>query len=132
MTCTFGSVGQEQTLQLPAGVTKVHADAVGGAGSTFTYSGSVLGSPGAFGADVAGDIAVPANGTLYVEVAGNGTPSGGWNGGGAGGHTGYGSSGNRSLAGGGGASDVRTATCGASCPGSAASLATRELVAGGG
>jgi hypothetical protein len=133
VTCTYTAQGLEQSLQLPPGTSKVHVDAVGGAGGQFTLPGyGTAGSRGGAGAHVLGDVAVPTSGVLYVEVGGNaGYDSSGWNGGGAPGSSSF--SDQIRGAGGGGASDVRTASCGSfGCPGPSGSLASRELVAAGG
>ena len=114
---TFSYTGSEQTYTVPAGATEIHVVAVGGSG----YGMSAAGGEGAI---VAADLPVTAGTPLFVEVGGNGAqcnfgcPPPAFNGGGAGG--------------GGGASDLRTVSCGASCPGTDASLASRLLVAGGG
>jgi Glycine rich protein len=113
---TFSSTGAEQTYTVPAGATEIHVVAVGGSGGGHT-------STGGRGGVVTANIPVTPGLQLFVEVGGNGEGCfllcpGGFNGGG--------------QADGGGASDVRTASCGSSCPGSDASLASRLLVAGGG
>ena len=114
---TFSYTGSEQTYTVPAGATEIHVVAVGGSG----YGMSAAGGEGAI---VAADLPVTAGTPLFVEVGGNGAqcnfgcPPPAFNGGGTGS--------------GGGASDLRTVSCGASCPGTDASLASRLLVAGGG
>jgi hypothetical protein len=133
VTCAYAAQGLEQSLQLPPGTSKVHVDAVGGAGGQFTLPGyGTAGSRGGAGAHVLGDVAVPTSGVLYVEVGGNaGYDSSGWNGGGAPGSSSF--SDQMRGAGGGGASDVRSVSCGSfGCPGPSGSLASRELVAAGG
>ncbi len=119
---TFLPTGAEQTFIVPAGVTTVHAIAVGGKGA----DGAESGGAGGFGALVTADLSVTPGQTLYIEVGANGGSadsgsSGGFNGGGAGG------SGLCGGGGGGGASDVRTATRAAGT-----SLALRLITAGGG
>jgi hypothetical protein len=106
----FSFTGGEQTFTVPAGVTTVHVDAIGG------YGGDANGAGGA-PARVTGDLAVTPGETLYVEVAGDGssTGAGGFNGGATG------------AGGGGGASDVRTSPRSAGL-----SPDTRVLVAAGG
>ena len=108
----FASSGAEQTWVVPAGVTTIHVALIGGRG----------GGSGGFGADVEGDLGVTAGTTLYIEVAGNGTISGG----------GFNGGGRTTIAslggyGGGGASDIRTIP--SASPGSAGS---RLIVAAGG
>ncbi len=123
VTCTYAYTGAEQTLAVPLGVTSVNIAAVGAPG------GSYLAPPSAGGTASAHVSVLPAS-TLYVEVGGVGGAAamgggaGGWNGGGAGG--------SNAGTGGGGASDVRTVSCGLTCPGSGTSLASRLTVAGGG
>ncbi|HEY1517915.1 MAG TPA: glycine-rich protein [Solirubrobacteraceae bacterium] len=114
---TFSPTGSERTYTVPAGATEIHVVAVGGSG----YGPS---STGGEGAVVTAELPVTAGTQLLVEVGGNGTqcyfgcPPPAFNGGGDGS--------------GGGASDLRTISCGATCPGTDASLASRLLVAGGG
>jgi hypothetical protein len=116
-TQTFSSIGAEQMLTVPAGVSSVHILAIGGGGGS---SGLV---PGGAAAQVSADLPVIPGQLLFVEVAGNGQSAenggaNGFNGGGTGGLGG---------AGGGGASDVRTA------PGSTGlSPDSRLIVAAGG
>lgn len=119
---TFLPTGAEQTFVVPAGVTSVHAVAIGGKGGEGTAGG-----PGGFGAVDIADLAVSPGEILYVEVGGNGASgpeggAGGFNGGGDGGEGGYSYGG-----GGGGASDVRTGPRVAGV-----SLFQRLLVAAGG
>ena len=102
---TFSYTGSVQTYTVPAGVTAINVNAVGG---TVGTSGPL----GGRGAVVTSDIPVTPLETLYVYVGGDGS-IGGFNGGGS---SQYGSAG-------GGASDVRTV---------AGDLTTRLLVAGGG
>jgi Glycine rich protein len=114
---TFSYTGSEQTYTVPAGATEIHVVAVGG-------SGYGLSAAGGEGAVVTADLPVTAETPLFVEVGGNGAqcmfscPPPAFDGG--------------ASAGGGGASDLRTTSCGSSCPGTNASLASRLLVAGGG
>jgi hypothetical protein len=126
---TFTYTGQEQVYTVPAGITIVGVRVVGGDGAGNT--GFVTGGHGGV---VEADLTVSPGEQLYVEVgqAGQGPPDGegGVGGGGPGGNEGP-----ENAYGGGGASDVRTVSCGAGpvgCPGDAASLASRILVAGGG
>lgn len=115
---TFLPTGGEQTFTVPAGVTTLHAVAVGGRGAA---GGS--GGPGGYGALVSADLSVTPGQVLYLEVGGNGVGiAGGFNGGGAGGDGAYEDGG-----GGGGASDIRLAPRAAGT-----SLTLRLLVAGGG
>ena len=141
----FGYTGSEQCYLVPAGVTRVGVVAVGAPGGN---AGTWRGNPGldpaagvgGDGAQASGDFAVTPGEVLYVEVGGTGAQGFGpasnygasaFNGGGPGGaQTALG--GGDSGAGGGGASDVRTVSCAAGCPGPPASLASRLLVAGGG
>ncbi|MFT4264522.1 MAG: glycine-rich protein, partial [Nocardioides sp.] len=117
-TVTFLSTGTEQTFTVPAGVTTVHASAVGGRGDAGAYGGGA----GGYGASVSADLSVTPGQVLYIEVGGNGQGvTGGFNGGGAGG-TGVDNGG-----GGGGASDIRLAPRAAGT-----SLGLRVLVAAGG
>lgn len=119
VTCTFGYTGAEQTLAVPAGVSSAQVSAVGAAG------GGIVGGVGGTASET---VALTPASTLYVEVGGTGGSIGGFNGGGAPG-TGASTGG---AGGGGGASDVRTVPCGGACPGDAASLGSRLIVAAGG
>lgn len=103
VSCSYAyqAPGSEQTFAVPAGVSTVQVDATGAPGG------------GGLGASVSAPVTATPGSTLFVEVGG----VLGWNGGGS--------------PGGGGASDVRTVTCGADCSNSA-SLASRLVVAGGG
>ena len=124
-TCVFPFTGDEQMFIAPEGVTSVHVVARGAGGGTSVFGGA----GGGRGAVVSGDLAVPGNHVLYVEVGGvptvgsrcyPGQPcDGGFNGGG--------SSTSIFGPGGGGASDVRTTT--RTAPNT---LASRLLVAAGG
>lgn len=122
-TLTFFPEGAEQTFVVPAGVTTVHAIAIGGRGGD--GEGNV-GGLGGFGAIASADLAVTPGQTLYVEVGGNGDDAAD---GGAGGFNGGGSSGEGSSpsGGGGGASDIRLAPSAAGT-----SLELRMIVAAGG
>jgi hypothetical protein len=123
---TFAYTRQEQMYMVPAGITIVDVRAVGadGGGGTGPYTGG-------HGGIVEADLVVSPGEKLYVEVgqAGEGPPGGGGgtNGGGTGGNEGP-----ENAFGGGGASDIRTVSCGVGCSGNGTSLASRILVAGGG
>ncbi|MBV9597158.1 MAG: hypothetical protein JOZ87_09845 [Chloroflexi bacterium] len=125
-TCTYSSIGAEQTFAVPPGVTSINVTAVGGAGGAANLGicegcGGQSPASGGRGAQVAGMLSGLTSGqTLYIEVGGAAAgQSGGFNGGGGGGAGGSG--------GGGGASDVRTGARAAT-----GSLSTRLLVAAGG
>jgi hypothetical protein len=134
----FTYAGAEQHFVVPAGVTRVHVVAFGGAGA-MGWPGNEFpeAHPGAggLGAVVSGNVGVTPGETLFVEVGGEGeTPfpehlqsgRGGFNGGGSSPIGGLGG-------GGGGATDVRMASIGAEpSPGNKASLESRLLVAAGG
>ena len=113
---TFNSPGGPYTFTVPAGVTSLNVEAIGGAGGNWNTA-----LPYTRGADVSATLAVTPGQTLYVYVGGNGggalPNAGGVNGGGTGGGSGYG------TGGGGGASDIRTVS---------GDLTSRILVAGGG
>ena len=144
-TCTYAFTGNEDTFTVPAGVTNVHVEAVGGWGGRFTKSDPAYNSFGdsgaSRGAKVTADLAVAPGEPLYVAVAGNGGSIawfgsdfgvGGFNGGGAGGigigcPTACRPIASYSGAGGGGASDVRTSSRSAG-----ASSDDRLVVAAGG
>jgi hypothetical protein len=120
---TFASSGVEQVFAVPAGVSTVHVVAIGAPGASGTRSGG-------FGGRVIGDLPVVGGQTLFVEVGGKGNRrtespagAGGFNGGASGGQGG----GVGRVAGGGGASDVRTVSASQS-----GSLGSRLIVAGGG
>ena len=120
-TCGYGSTGVEQTFAVPAGVSSITVSAIGARGGT----GS--GNPTGDAAQVTGTLSV-SPGTLYVEVGGypgNADQTGVFNGGG--------NAGDASADGGGGASDLRTVSCGSTCAsgGSQSSLDSRLIVAGG-
>jgi Glycine rich protein len=94
--------------------------------------GSIGAAAGGVGGTASATVRVSPGATLDIEVGGGGQSgsqggAGGVNGGGAGGVGVAGTGG-----GGGGASDVRTVSCGASCPGDGRSLASRLVIAGGG
>ncbi len=128
---TFSSIPSEQSYVVPAGVTLVQVDAIGGAGGNGCQGPLTAPTAGGRGAEVKANLAVAAGSILFVEVASNGSdgdvsdvcgPAGGFNGGNGGGHGGAVGGG-----GGGGASDVRTVPV--SVPDS---LSTRLIVAAGG
>lgn len=142
VTKTFSSASNTGTagaFLVPAGVTSIRVEAVGGKG------GNVLVNPfdpwdlspqaGGYGALVSGDLPVTPGQTLYVYVAGNGEgaqerapAAGGANGGGgSGSNVGPGGG----AGGGGGASDVRTIAA-PSAGSQTVSLESRLLVAAGG
>ena len=106
---TFSDEGSTHFFVVPAGVTSLTVEAVGGAGG----NGSLLGGRAA---DVQATLSVTPGQKVFVHVAANGsygTSSGATNGGGA----------SLTAASGGGASDIRVGTD---------DLAHRVLVAGGG
>ena len=106
----FTQPGGPYAWTVPAGVSSIHVDAVGGSGA-YAYS-----IPGGAGGEVQADLPVTPGTVLDIHVAGNANGgTGGVNGGGAGGGS-Y-------AGGGGGASDVRTG---------GDTLADRVLVAAGG
>ena len=113
-TVSFTSPGGPYTFTVPAGVTSIRAQAIGGGGANWNNSYYTR------GADVSATLPVTPGQTLYVYVAGNGgqgSPgNAGVNGGGSGGSS-------YTCGGGGGASDIRT---------NSADLSSRILVAGGG
>ena len=115
---TFSWCGGEQSYTVPLGTTAVRVTAAGG------HGGNRYGLGGASGS-VTSVVNLPlGTSTLYVEVGGSGD-QGGFNGGG---------SGSRASDMGGGGSDVRTTSCGTSCPGAPGSttLNSRLIVGGGG
>jgi hypothetical protein len=129
-TSTFTFTGTQQDYVVPPGATKLLVVAVGGSGgASEAIAGGSPSRVGGLGARVTGVITVVPGSTLGVVVGGDGTQdAGGFNGGAF-------SDPLESSArpgGGGGATDVRTVTCGSSCPGSTASLMSRLIVAGGG
>lgn len=117
VTCTYTSGDNE--FPVPAGVTTIHAKAVGGNGGSSITNLGWNGDHG-LGAAVVGDLSVSPGSVLHAVVGGNARS------GGLGGFNGGGPSGAPSTwcipGGGGGASDVRTD----------ATLASRVLVAAGG
>lgn len=135
VTCVYTSGSNE--LFLPEGVSSVTVTVVGGRGADFTYAdgGVFFQRAGGRAAEVTGTVAVPSGTrSLFAVVGGNGgsTVSGPGQAGGAGGANGGGTGGTPTDnyweysspgAGGGGASDIRTA---------AGDLATRLVVAAGG
>ena|GEM_PF-2398175 len=97
-------------------MTSLHVVAIGVSGSR----GGSNGGTGGKGAVVTADIAVMPGQTLYIEVGGKGG-------------TGPGTSGGAGGFSGGGASDVRTVSCGSPCnPLASGSLVSRLVVAAGG
>jgi hypothetical protein len=143
VTCAYAPVAAEQEFVVPAGVTTVDVDAVGGHGGDLppNYRGGAAGhvSVTAF--------SVTPGATFYVEVGGNGSgagcgthqAAGGWNGGGWSGYAplagGCTASGAAQFPGfsGGGATDLRTATLGSGTPLTGVRATDpRLLVAGGG
>ena len=117
----FSFTGGEQTYTVPANVTMVQVEAIGGGGQ----AGAIQPGPGG-GFDLSVGLPVTAGQTLYAEVGAPGG-SGSFGGGGAGG-AGAGNGGA-----GGGASDLRACSITAtSCSGAANSAASRLVVAGGG
>lgn len=116
---TFVFTGSEQTYTVPAGVTMLGVDAIGGSGAP-AIAGTAM--------ELGAALPVRPGEVLYVEVAQSATGSGATFGGG-----GAGGAGDAPGGAGGGASDVRTCSVQAAhCPGGGTSLASRLLVAGGG
>ncbi|HEY4809562.1 MAG TPA: choice-of-anchor D domain-containing protein [Solirubrobacteraceae bacterium] len=132
VTCTFVYTGGEQHFTVPTAVTHMQVEAVGGRGGDAELVPEQSGGRGGLGGTASAPINVFGGETLYIEVAGDGLPNntGGWNGGA---NRAIGMWGNRAGTGG-GASDVRTVSCGAGCAdgGSFGSLVSRLVVAGGG
>jgi hypothetical protein len=132
VSCTFVYTGGEQHFTVPSAVTRTEVEAVGGRGGDAELAPEQSGGRGGLGGTASAPISVFGGETLYVEVAGDGLPNntGGWNGGA---NRPIGRWGNRAGTGG-GASDVRTVSCGAGCAdgGSFGSLVSRLVVAGGG
>ena len=124
----FAFTGSEQQWIVPAGVTSIHVDLVGGRGGSFVGSAS---ASGGFGGHGSGDLAVTEGQTLYVEVGGNGSSAGPASGPGAGGFNGGNVGGTSACniggGGGGGASDLRSID-----RASGGSLGSRLIVAAGG
>jgi len=107
-----GDVGKEFPFFVPDGVRRIDAEAVGANGGNSANSSGVT-AQGGRGALVTGRINVEDVGVLWIVVGGNGAPAsnfdrgrGGYNGGGDADNT---LSSTNAGAGGGGASDVRTA-----------------------
>ena len=137
-TRTFSFTHTEQVFTVPAGVTSIHAIAIGGHGG----KGDLASNNGGAAAMASGDLGVTPGQTLYVEVGGVGGNAGfgaasigGWNGGGPG-FTGGGVGGGPGSAatdggggGGGGSSDIRTLSYAA---GVGTSLNSRLITAAGG
>ena len=130
VTCSFSFTNfPDQTFEVPAGISSVGIVAVGAPGGS-TGPRFPSPTPGGAGAVASGTVSVTGGQTLYVEVGGAGDAgftdsAGGFNGGGPG-DAAPGCGCPRS-AGGGGASDVRTAPYSAGV-----STDPRLLVAGGG
>ncbi len=116
---SFTATG-EHAITVPAGVSSLRVDAIGGRGF----------GPNGTGAEVTADIAVTPGETLYAEVGGDGAGPNDAQGPGAGGWNGGGSAASEYLGGGGGgASDVRICSrTDAGCD----TLASRVVVAAGG
>lgn len=109
----FAATGAEQPWPVPAGVTRIHVIAIGGAG----------GLQGGFGAVATADLSVVPGSTLYVNVGGSATTAqGGFNGGG--------DARGPDAGGGGGASDVRSLS--RTAADAQASLDSRLIAAAGG
>ncbi|MFC1659503.1 glycine rich domain-containing protein, partial [Pseudomonadota bacterium] len=125
----FDYTGASQTFTVPAGVTSVKMQVWGGEGGSHTdYSILNTGGQGGYSE---GNLAVTPAQTLYVYIGGKGGDSvgytrgaAGWNGGEAARTSGT----KPSTGGGGGGTDIRTATSGVDCTGSD----PRVIVAGGG
>jgi len=122
----FAFTGAQQFFAVPAGVTSLHAVAIGGRGGT----GATAPAAGGFGGVATADLKVTPGEILLVNVGGNGgSPTGapggagGYNGGGAGGNSG--DPAGKGGGGGGGFSEVRDA-------GSALSSAFIVSAGGGG
>ena len=126
-TVSFTYTGDYYSWTVPSGVTSITVDAYGAQGGKSNYTGSSTSVPGT-GGRVQATLTTTSGESLHIYVGGQGstasvasnTSSPGWNGGGKGGQgngTGY------FGAGGGGASDIRTAL---------GNLSSRILVAGGG
>lgn len=135
------NAGTTGTFVVPAGITSIQVEAVGGKGGNDPAHTDALSEPlpsrtGGYGAVVSADMPVVPGEVLYVYVGGNGeaaSASGSPAEGGANGGGGSGSSvpAGGGAGGGGGASDVRTIA--APTSGSqTGSLESRLLVAGGG
>jgi hypothetical protein len=124
----FSVSADEQTFDVPAGVTTVHVVLVGGRGGS---NGTA--TAGGRGARVEGDLVVSSGDRLYIDVGFRGADvslqpnPGGLNGGGAGGTCGADVPGTFRGASGGGASDIRSVP-----RNQAGSLESRLAVAAGG
>lgn len=135
-TRVFGYTGGEQTYLVGPDVHSLHVVAIGAPGGDGSDDPpNQFGGLGGFGARLEGDLAVTPGQMLFVEVGGIGADGGGVAGGGKGGFNGGGSSDDGGFllpgGGGGGASDVRSCSIAAVCPG-VDTLASRLLVAAGG
>ena len=155
LTLTFDSPG-EHAFTVPAGVTSIAIEVIGGKGGDSQFSSTV--SAGGSGADVTGTLSVTPGDVLYVEVGGNGgrgekagatclvtdpncgvtSAPGGSNGGGGSGTRGINTSGPLYSAGGGGGA-LAIQTCSLTASNAAACTAQygtgtepRLVVAGGG
>jgi hypothetical protein len=116
---SFGFTGSQQTYTVPAGVTMLGVEAVGGSGAP-AISGTAM--------DLGAALPVAPGEVLYVEVGQSATGSAATFGGG-----GAGGAGDAAGGAGGGASDVRTCSVTATrCRDGGTSLASRLIVAGGG
>ena len=116
-TVSYWSTGTEQLFTVPAGITSIDVELIGGRG------GDASGHLGGQGDRVTGELSVVPGEVIYVRVGGNGVwQNGGYNGGG---NPGAASGGPQ--AGGGGATDLRMIP--SSLPGT---LESRLAVAGGG
>lgn len=136
-TCTYTDQGTEDTFTAPSGVGSVSVTAIGaegGAGYTNSADcGSSSAGAGGAGAEVSGTLD-DLPGTLYVDVAADGTSASGLDGGQGGapdGATGGASGGCGDGGGGGGSSDVLTMPF-ATAELTDTSSDSRLLVAGGG
>nr|WP_169310490.1 hypothetical protein [Rhodococcus oryzae] len=75
VTCGYTVTPDEQSLVVPAGVTKMRVTAIGGAGGSSQYTGA-----GGLGGKVAADVPVTPGQTLYIRIGvdgGDGTNKGG-------------------------------------------------------
>ena len=124
---TFTYTGLEQVFPIPANIETVDVAAIGARGGSAS-SGTISGG---LGAHVIGEVLTEGEGSLYVNVGGNGgsiangtSVPGGFNGGGAGGVSFFNVAGG---GGGGGATDVRTIS-----RAEAGTLESRLIVAAGG
>ncbi|UJA21577.1 hypothetical protein HJD18_16040 [Thermoleophilia bacterium SCSIO 60948] len=132
----FDVTETEGCYDVPAGVSAIQVEAVGGTGGAAAApDGSADGSPGGAGAAMSGVLEVEPGQRLYVNVGGNGADGTDPNGPGdvlLGGYNGGGDASNSARGGsGGGATDIRTVPCGLDCFGSE-TLDSRLLVAAGG